>query len=168
MSRVVFTNSEITARFALQMAEQGRKFGEQLERLRKAAGFEFQKDLVARMHELGDTGLNTNQMSRYENGEGPMPRERRLDTFAKALGVTTTELRGECKDQPAEVPDVMAELADDATEPTATTRELRLLREELVQMRSELTAAIETVRRGQASLLRHQGLDEPPAAEIDK
>jgi transcriptional regulator with XRE-family HTH domain len=89
---VASTNAEIAARFALQMAEQTRKFGQRLTERRLEVGFKHQKDLVARMQELGDKGLNTNQLSRYESGEGPLPREQRLEWFAEALKTNTADL----------------------------------------------------------------------------
>lgn len=92
VSQVAFTKPEIAARFALQMAEQTRKFGQRLRERRREVGMQHQKDLVARMVKLGDKGINTNQLSRYENGEGPLPREQRMEWFAEALDTTTADL----------------------------------------------------------------------------
>ena len=90
ISQVVSTARERRARFALQMAQQAHKVGGRIAEIRVKQGLK-QRDLVARMAELGDQALNTNQLSRYENG-GAMPNETRLSRFAEALETTVEDL----------------------------------------------------------------------------
>lgn len=91
------TTRSAVLRFELQMAEQSRKFGhrakerrEELER--DEPGMWQHKHVVARMHEHGDTAINTNQLSRYESGNGPMPRDGRQAAFAYALKTEVGDL----------------------------------------------------------------------------
>lgn len=110
-SQVVSTQRERAARFALQMAEQARKFGARIAELRDERGWK-QRDLVAAMAALGDQAINTNQLSRYENG-GAMPGEQRQSWFAEALETTVADLHAgplEERPQSEETPDLMATL----------------------------------------------------------
>lgn len=150
VSQVAFTKSEFAATFALQMAAQSRKFGERLEERRLEIGLEHQKHLVARMHELGDTGLNTNQVSRYESGEGPMPRENRMELFATALETDVEDLllgsvaeREKRKDQPTPDP-----FATSGAETAGAEAKL----DELLSGQAELLAELSEVRSEQAHL----------------
>lgn len=115
ISQVVATSRERAARFALQMAEQARKFGARIAELRDERQWK-QRDLVAAMVERGDQALNTNQLSRYENG-GAMPGEQRQQWFADALGTSVADLHAgpmaERSNAPSS-PDPFAPPADDA------------------------------------------------------
>lgn len=90
ISQVASTERVALARFALQMADQARKFGARVAELREKHEWK-QRDLVARMNELGDQAINTNQLSRYENG-GAFPHEGRQTVFAEALETTVHDL----------------------------------------------------------------------------
>lgn len=82
------------------MAEQARKFGARIAELRHEKGW-LGRELVARMAELGDDALNTNQLSRYENG-GAFPNEQRRERFATALDTTEGDLyAGPMAERPA-------------------------------------------------------------------
>lgn len=72
------------------MAQQARKFGARIAELREQRHWK-QRDLVDKMADLGDDALNTNQLSRYENG-GAMPGEQRQEWFAEALATTVADL----------------------------------------------------------------------------
>lgn len=87
---LVATKREREATFALQMATQARKFGARIAELRIEKRWK-QRTLVEKMTALGDKSLNTNQLSRYENG-GAMPGEQRQAWFASALGTTVADL----------------------------------------------------------------------------
>lgn len=96
------------------MAEQARKFGGRVREIRDERRWK-QRDLVARMAELGDQALNTNQLSRYENG-GAMPSEQRQVWFAEALETTVADLHSGPlaeRAEPTRAPDVLASLEPD-------------------------------------------------------
>lgn len=90
ITQMASTNRERVLRFELQMAEQARKLGGRLAELREGREWA-QKDVVSAMAELGDDTLNTNQLSRYENGKA-FPGETRLERFATTFGVEACDL----------------------------------------------------------------------------
>jgi transcriptional regulator with XRE-family HTH domain len=139
-------------RFELQMAEQAQRFGARVRELRVGHGWE-QKDLVARMHELGDTAINTNQLSRYENGKGPMPRDGRQEIFASALKTTADDLRAgpPSKRKPKRSKDdgLMDALSKSSDLPDGVVAAFEALRLEMVATRTQLLAEIAKVQAAQ-------------------
>lgn len=154
IGKVAMTKREQAATFVLQMAEQARKFGEAVAEARAELGWK-QKDLVTAMHKQGDHAINTNQVSRYESGKGPMPHEARQEAFAAALGVEVAELVAgpKSKRQKSPTPDPLATpLPEDAD--TA-----ELLRRVLTQQ-GELLLHVRQIRKEQERLRQ---LQEPDA-----
>ena len=142
-------------RFALQMAEQAQRVGDRIAQEREKRNWS-RPELARQM-----PGLSTgNDVYRWESGKH-LPRSDTLEALADLFEISVADLHAGPVNENGQL-----EISDPfATEPTAADDEIRELRAELRQTRAELLAAIETVRRGQASLLRHQGLDEPPAEE---
>lgn len=97
-TQMASTTRSALLRFELQMTEQSRKFGQRCKERRLELGVQNpgkweQKHVVARLIAVGETAINTNQLSRYESGNGPYPREARQEAFAKALETTAEDLR---------------------------------------------------------------------------
>lgn len=129
-------HAEKLASFRRQMADFAR--GERLKELRDARHLS-QEDAA---HEIG---ISVRALRTWEKGGGI--RWRNAKAAAAFYGVAPESL-------------VSREIPDEEV-PMPLEPDLRELVAELRQTRAELLAAIEVVRRGQASLLRHQGLDEP-------
>jgi transcriptional regulator with XRE-family HTH domain len=115
------------------MARQARYLGEQLARLRGERDWKG-KDVVAAMAELGDLSLNTNQLSRYENG-GAWPNEVRLGRFAEVFGVEVSELLVKPK-----------EPASDGATPAEESETAESLRTEMAALRNELLGELGLVQ----------------------
>jgi transcriptional regulator with XRE-family HTH domain len=118
---MAMTTRSAVLSFQLQMSEQSRKFGhrvrERREELERDEPGRWQaKHVVARMHDHGDLAINTNQLSRYESGNGPFPRENRQEAFAYALKTTAGDLiagpLAERLNQEENVGDLMESLSD--------------------------------------------------------
>lgn len=115
------------------MADQARKFGARIAELRNAKNWTG-KRLVARMAELGDDSLNTNQLSRYENG-GAFPNEERRERFAEALGTDLGDLYAGPIDERQAAP---AESPLDALSAPASAAEVGRLEAELAELHGQL------------------------------
>ena len=133
------------------MAEQSRKVGARIAELRSQRGWE-QKHLVARMAELGDTAINTNQLSRYENG-GALPREKRLELFAEALDTTIADLQG----GPAAERKAPADSPFDQLSAPASSADLARVEQNLLGKIAELGAEVAKVQAA-LSAQRESGL----------
>lgn len=157
ITQMASTTRSALLRFELQMAEQSRKFGhrarERREELRARDGGWEAKVVVARMQEHGDKAINTNQLSRYESGEGPMPREARQEAFAYALKTDVADL---CAGPIAERKKPKSEKSplDALSQPDATAAAVDALRREIVATRTLLLAEIGKVQKAQAALRR--------------
>jgi transcriptional regulator with XRE-family HTH domain len=154
-SQVVSTRREREARFALQMAEQARKFGARVAELRDEKRWK-QRDLVAAMAALGDQSLNTNQLSRYENG-GAMPGEQRQSWFAEALETTVGDLHAgplEERGAPEPTPDVLGALS--AGVPPELQAQLDRIEETLVELRTDVAGLGVQLEKSRAPAPRRQ------------
>lgn len=157
ISQMASTSREQRARFALQMAEQARKFGARVAELRAERDWR-QRDLAERMQDLGDKAINTSQISRYETGNGPLPEERRRQFFAGALETTEADLLlGPIEErEPVEptTPDnsPLDALSEQASE-SDLVEELHEIRDENAKLRDDL-ASLQVDVRLILSLLR--------------
>jgi transcriptional regulator with XRE-family HTH domain len=133
-------------RFELRMAEQAERFGAQLKALREERQWK-QRDLVTQMADLGDQSLNTNQLSRYENG-GAFPNEVRMARFAEALGVDVADLIA----PPVESngPDLLDALTE--AEPAS----LKRLEDRVASLETTLLARLGAAQTDLEDLLRSQ------------
>ena len=132
------------------MAEQARKFGGRIAELRNEKGWTG-RQLVERMAELGDRSINTNQLSRYENG-GAMPGEQRQERFADALETDVADLvsgplaeRGGPRREPGD-------FGDRPTSPASA--------EDVAQLRRELQAVADQLAEIGGALAEAGGVQE--------
>lgn len=139
------------------MAEQARKFGAAIAETRKDLHWE-QKDLVAKMAELGDASLNTNQLSRYENG-GAFPRESRQLLFSKALGVEVADLVAGPKSERNSAKGSRDQLNGSSGQSDAAEAILSKL-DEVLDQQAQLLAEISEVHNDLEDLRRRQGPGE--------
>lgn len=130
------------------MADQARKFGARIAELRAEKRWK-QRDLVEQMAELGDRSINTNQLSRYENG-GAMPGEQRQQWFADALETDLGDL-------------IAGPISERKPKPQATPDPLAIDGDRLDQIEAKLDA----IRSQLAELRINLVVEEPAEAQDD-
>lgn len=159
---LVATNREGVARLALRMAAQARKFGARVAEIREDDRGWTQRQLAERMNDLGDRSINTNQVSRYENGH-TFPGERRQEVFAEALETTVADLLqgplAEREEQSRETPDPFAQ-------PAGADERLDQLADQISELQAGIAAVVRVLaddaeRRAEAAESRAEG--RPPA-----